>query len=95
MENIRAAIGDWAQEVRENAGWLIALGALTAIAGVLCMMSPLFGGLAVTAFIGIAMAVAGVARTVGVFRAGSFGQGALAFLGGILTIVAGVVLVAA
>jgi uncharacterized membrane protein HdeD (DUF308 family) len=92
MENVRAAIGDWAQQVKKNAGWLVALGVLTVIAGVLAMASPLLSGLSISVFIGIAMVIAGVARTVGAFHAGSFGQGALAFIGGIFTFVAGVIL---
>jgi uncharacterized membrane protein HdeD (DUF308 family) len=58
------------------------------------MGSPLLSGMAVAVLIGIAMVIGGVARTVGVFQAGSFGQGALAFIGGILTFVAGLILVA-
>jgi uncharacterized membrane protein HdeD (DUF308 family) len=92
MAIVREAISDWAQEVKKNAGWLVALGVLTVIAGLLAMASPLLSGMGVSVFIGIAMVVAGVARTVGAFRAGSFGQGALAFIGGILTFVAGVIL---
>ncbi|MFN7986660.1 MAG: DUF308 domain-containing protein [Thermoanaerobaculia bacterium] len=94
MENIKAAIGDWTQQVKSNASWLVALGAVTLVAGLLSMGYPWASGLAVTVFIGIVMTIAGVARTVGVFKAGSFGQGALAVLGGILTFVAGVILVA-
>ena len=93
MENVRAAVTDWAQEVKKNAGWLVALGVLTVIAGFLSIGSPMIGGTAVSVLIGIAMVIGGVARTVGVFRAGSFGQGALALIGGIFTFVAGVVLV--
>ena len=95
MENVgvRAAIGDWGQEVKKNAGWLVALGVLTVIAGILSIASPMVGGVGVSILIGIAMVIGGVARTVGAFRAGSFGQGALALIGGILTFVAGVILV--
>lgn len=93
MENIKAAVGDWTQEVKNNAGWLVALGVVTVVAGFLSMGYPWASGLGVTVIVGIAMVIAGVARTVGVFRAGSFGQGALALLGGTLTFVAGVVLV--
>ena len=93
MENVRAAIGDWAQDVKRNAGWLVALGVLTVVAGILSIGSPMVGGVAVTVLIGIAMLIGGVSRTIGVFRAGSFGQGALALIGGILTFVAGMVLV--
>jgi len=94
MESVREAVGGWAQQAKKNAGWLVALGVVTVIAGLLSMASPLLSGLGVTVLIGIAMVIAGVARTVGAFHAGSFGQGALAFIGGILTFVAGMLLVA-
>jgi uncharacterized membrane protein HdeD (DUF308 family) len=91
---LREAIGNWAQKAAKNAGWIVALGVVTVIAGFLAMGSPLASGVAVVVFIGVAMAIAGVARTVGAFSAGSFGQGTLAFIGGILTFGAGLVLVA-
>lgn len=93
MENVRAAVVDWAQEVKKNAGWLVALGVLTVVAGILSIGSPAVGGAAVSVLIGFAMLIGGVGRTVGAFQAGSFGQGALALIGGILTFVAGMVLV--
>jgi len=94
MENIREAVSDWAQQAKKNAGWLVALGVLTLIAGALAIASPLASGLGVAVLIGIALVIGGVARTVGAFYAGSFGQGALAFIGGILTFVGGAILVA-
>jgi uncharacterized membrane protein HdeD (DUF308 family) len=93
MENIRGAISGWAEEAKKHAGWLVVLGVLTVIAGFLAIVSPLISGLGVIVLIGIAMVIGGVARTVGAFHAGSFGQGTLAFIGGILTLVAGVILV--
>jgi uncharacterized membrane protein HdeD (DUF308 family) len=93
MENVRAAISDWSSDVKKNAGWLVVLGVVTVIAGILSVASPLIGGLTVTVLVGTAMVIAGIARTVGVFHAGSFGQGALALIGGILTFVAGTILV--
>jgi len=93
MENIKAAIGDWTQQVKSNAGWLVALGVVTVVAGFLSIGYPWASGLGVTVVVGIVMVIAGVARTVAAFHAGSFGPGALAFLGGILTFVAGAVLV--
>ena len=92
MENLREAVSGWAQDAKRNAGWLIALGVVTVIAGVLAMGSPLLSGLGVTLLVGIAMVIGGVARTIGAFQAGSFGQGALAFIGGILTFAAGMIL---
>ena len=94
MANVKEAVGDWAHEAKKNAGWLVALGAVTVIAGVLAIGSPLASGLAVAFFIGVAMTIGGVARTVSAFSAGSFGQGALAFIGGILTLGAGLILAA-
>ena len=94
MGELKQAVGDWAQSAAKNAGWLMALGALTVIAGIMAVMSPLAAGLGVAFLVGVAMTIAGVARTIGAFSAGSFGQGALAFLGGILAFVAGVVIAA-
>jgi uncharacterized membrane protein HdeD (DUF308 family) len=89
MINVREAVSSWAQTAAKNAGWLIALGVVTVIAGFLAMGSPLASGLAVVVLIGIALVIGGVSRIIGAFRAGSFGQGALAFIGGIITFVAG------
>jgi uncharacterized membrane protein HdeD (DUF308 family) len=94
MENIREAAGNWAHEAKRNAGWLMALGGVTVITGVLAIGSPMASGLAVAFFIGVAMTIGGVARTVSAFTAASFGQGALAFIGGILTLGAGLILAA-
>ncbi|MGE5200192.1 MAG: DUF308 domain-containing protein, partial [Rhodospirillaceae bacterium] len=78
MINVREAVSSWAETAAKNAGWLIALGVVTVIAGFLAMGSPLASGLAVVVLIGIALVIGGVSRIIGAFRAGSFGQGALA-----------------
>jgi uncharacterized membrane protein HdeD (DUF308 family) len=93
MGNVSEVVSSWAQEAKKNAGWLVALGVVSVIAGLLAIAAPLLTGLSVTVLIGIAMVIGGVARTVGAFHAGSFGQGALAFIGAILSLVAGVILV--
>jgi uncharacterized membrane protein HdeD (DUF308 family) len=94
MENVREVVRGWVQEAKKNAGWLLALGVLTVIAGVLAIASPLLSGLTVVVLIGIALAIGGGARTIAAFSAGSFGQGTLAFIGGILTFGAGLILAA-
>ena len=94
MADIRDAASSWAHEAKKNAGWLVVLGVVTVIAGFLSVGSPLASGLAVTFIIGFAVTIGGVARTIGAFSAGSFGQGALGFIGGILTLGAGLILVA-
>ena len=94
MGDLKNAVSGWSQSAAKNAGWLIALGVLTVIVGFMAIMSPLAAGLGVAVLVGVAMTIAGVARTLGAFSAGSFGQGALAFLGGILSFVAGAVIAA-
>lgn len=93
MENVREAIGDWAQEAHKHAGWIVALGVVTVIAGVLAIASPFLSGASISVFLGIAMVVGGVARLMGAFRAGSFGRGTLAFIGGALTLLFGLIMV--
>ena len=92
MGNVSEVVSSWAQEAKKNAGWLVALGVLTVIAGVLAIASPAIGGMSIAVLIGFAMVFAGVARSVGAFYAGSFGQGTLAFIGGMITFVAGLAL---
>jgi uncharacterized membrane protein HdeD (DUF308 family) len=91
MSELREAIGGWAQRAAKNATWLILLGVVTVMAGFLAIGSPLGAGLGISVVMGIALVIAGSARTIGAFSAGSFGQGALAFIGGMLALVAGVI----
>ena len=93
MPGEREAVSGWAQQAKKNAGWLVALGVLTVLAGIGSISAPMVGGVSVTVFIGVALLIAGIARAVSAFHAGSFGQGAFAFLGGILTFLAGGILV--
>ena len=88
------ATASWAEEARKNSGWLIALGVLQIIVGILAIGSPLMTGVAATFLIGVFMIVGGAMRLVGSFKAGSFGTGLLAFLAGLLTTVAGFMILA-
>lgn len=94
MGELKEAIGSWSQQAAKNAGWIVVLGVLTVITGFLAMGSPLASGLAVVVVMGVAMAIGGLARTIAAFSAGSFGQGTLAFIGGIITFGAGLILAA-
>jgi uncharacterized membrane protein HdeD (DUF308 family) len=94
MENVREAVSGWVQEAKKNAGWLVALGVLIVVAGFLAIASPLASGLSVVVLIGVALTIGGVARTIAAFSAASFGQGTLAFIGGILAFGAGLILAA-
>ena len=94
METVVDVVSGWVQEAAEKVKWLVPLGVLTVIAGILAIASPLLSGLTVVVFIGIALTIGGVARTIGAFGAASFGQGTLAFIGGILTFGSGLILTA-
>lgn len=93
MEDVQETVTDWSDDAKKNAGRIMLLGVVTAIAGFIALIWPWIGGLAVTMVIGIALVIGGVARLVGVFSAGSFGRGTLAFIGGTLTLLAGAILV--
>jgi len=94
METLRESLNEWAEDAKKNAGMIIFLGVLTVIAGFLALVMPWASGVGVTLVVGVALAIGGVARLVGAFHAGSFGRGTLAFIGGALTLVVGVILVA-
>ena len=94
MEDMRETLTGWAEDVKKNAGMIIFLGVLTVIAGFLALVMPWAGGVGVTIFVGFALIVGGVARLIAAFSAGSFGRGTLAFIGGALCLLAGVLMVA-
>lgn len=84
MTDQKSAVSEWAGHAKKNAGWLMALGVMTVIAGLFAIGVPVVAGAGVAWLVGVALAIGGIARLVCVFSANSFGQGALAFLGGAL-----------
>ena len=94
MERVQETLQGWAEDTKKNAGMIIVLGVVTAIAGFLALVMPWAGGLGTVVFVGFAMLVGGIARMVAAFSAGSFGRGTLAFIGGALTLLAGAIMVA-
>jgi uncharacterized membrane protein HdeD (DUF308 family) len=94
MEAVRERLATWTQKARKNAGRVIFAGVLSVIVGLLCIARPALGGLSVTLVIGFTLIVGGIARIFGVFSADSFGHGVLALIGGVLTLLAGLVTVA-
>ena len=83
------AAPSWMTATHKNAGWLVALGVVEIIVGILVIFTPLAGGLAVTMFLGAALMIGGIVRLFAAFGADSFGTGALAFLWGLLVAVSG------
>jgi uncharacterized membrane protein HdeD (DUF308 family) len=94
MSVVTDTVKSWTQAAKKNSGLLIALGVIEIIAGFLAVGSPLIAGLTITVFVGVMLAISGAARLLGAFKADSFGAGTLAFLGGVLALVVGLVMVA-
>jgi uncharacterized membrane protein HdeD (DUF308 family) len=82
----------WGEQVRRNANWVIVLGVLQIVFGVLAIGSPLVTGVAVAWIVGLLLMIAGVGQIVQAFKAGSWGAGALGFLFGIFALLAGLVM---
>jgi uncharacterized membrane protein HdeD (DUF308 family) len=83
----------WLEKAKKHAGWLVVLGIVEIVAGVLAVAGPFAAGLAVTVVIGIAFLLGGGARLVGAFMADSFGAGTLTFLWGLMVAATGFYLV--
>ncbi len=86
---MNGATATWLEQARSNAGWLIVLGVLEIIVGILAMASPAVGGVTVAVLIGIMFLIGGIIRLLGSFLADSFGAGALSFLWGLIVAVTG------
>ena len=83
----------WAHEAKKNATWLIVLGVLTVILGILAIASPMISGMAVTLFIGGLLAFMGVLQIIAAFKSGQWGSGIIGTLIGLLSIAAGLLLI--
>ena len=94
MVDSEGIVTGWLEDAKKNAGLIVGLGVVTVIAGFLALVMPWASGVGVALFVGLAFVVGGVARLIGAFSAGSFGRGTLAFIGGALTLLAGVIMVA-
>lgn len=79
----------WLSEVRGNARLLMALGIIQIIVGFFAIGAPFASGVAITLLIGSILLVVGIVRLFCAVKAGSFGSGVLAFLGGAVAILAG------
>ncbi len=80
----------WREKAHKKAGWIVALGILQIVAGVLALFAPLAGGIVTTIMIGAGLLAAGVAGLVAAFQADSFGTGVLAFLWALVLAAGGV-----
>ena len=75
-------------------GWMIFLGVIQILTGILAIALPHIAGMAVSTIIGIVLLVAGGFQIVGAFRRGSFGSNIGGFLGGVLYLLVGILAIA-
>jgi len=75
--------------IRKDAKTARWVGIFMLIAGFLAMIAPFAAGLSVAMFVGVLLLVSGVTQVLLVFRAGSFGEGLMLALLGVLSVVAG------
>lgn len=68
------------------------LGILTIILGAVALIAPGITGLSVAMVVGVLVLIGGLLRLIWAFRAGSFSKGILGIALGLLTIVAGIIL---
>jgi len=83
----------WAHEAKKNATWLIVLGILTVILGIMAIARPMISGMAVTLFIGGLLTFMGVLQIIAAFKSGQWGSGIVGTLIGGLSIAAGLLLI--
>ncbi len=75
--------------IKKNARIAVIMGIIMVICGFLAVGSPLAAGVYVTIFVGIMLAIGGIAQCFLAFKAGAFGKGLLIFAVGALTAAVG------
>ena len=80
-------------EAKKNSGFLIFLGILTVIFGVVAIGSPLITGVAVAVFVGFLLLASGVARIVHALKSKQWGTGFWGTVIGVLGVAAGLLMI--
>jgi len=83
----------WMEEAKKNSGFLIFLGILTVIFGVIAIGSPLITGVAVAVFVGFLLLASGVARIVHALKSKQWGTGFWGTVIGVLGVAAGLLMI--
>jgi len=83
----------WMEEAKKNSGFLIFLGILTVIFGVIAIASPLITGVAVAVFVGFLLLASGVAQIVHALKSKQWGTGFWGTVIGLLGVVAGLLMI--
>jgi uncharacterized membrane protein HdeD (DUF308 family) len=80
--------------LRANIGWVIGVGWLVLIAGILSVLAPLESAIAITVVVGVLLIIRGVSELAFVFRAGAMGHGWMMAITGAIATLIGVLFVA-
>ncbi len=83
----------WLDEAKKNSGFLIFLGILTVIFGVMAVATPLITGVAVTVFVGFLLLASGIAQIVHALKSRQWGTGFWGTIIGLLGIAAGLLMI--
>jgi uncharacterized membrane protein HdeD (DUF308 family)/vacuolar-type H+-ATPase subunit H len=79
----------WLEEAKRNSGFLIFLGIVTVIFGILAVGAPLVTGITVAVMVGFLLLFMGIARIVHAFKSGQWGAGIWGTVVGLLAAIAG------
>lgn len=79
--------------IKESAGVAIVVGVVLVVAGFLAIGSPFVAGMSVSVFVGAMLLIGGIGQLAFAFKAGSFGKGLLSFIVGLVTVVAGLIMI--
>jgi len=83
----------WMDEAKKNSGFLIFLGVVTVIFGVVAIGSPLITGVAVSVFVGFLLLASGVTRIVHALKSKQWGTGFWGTVIGVLGVAAGLLMI--
>jgi len=83
----------WMEEAKKNSGFLIFLGILTVIFGVVAIGSPMITGVAVSVFVGFLLLASGVAQIIHALKSKQWGTGFWGTIIGLLGVVAGLLMI--
>jgi uncharacterized membrane protein HdeD (DUF308 family) len=94
MSEVENLGGEGMLVARQAARTSLGFGIMLTVLGIFAVMAPIFAGLTVTVMVGMLLFGGGITQGIFAFQAESFGKGALRFLFGGLSLVAGVVVMA-
>jgi uncharacterized membrane protein HdeD (DUF308 family) len=83
----------WLDEAKKNSGFLIFLGILTVIFGVIAIGTPLITGVAVAVFVGFLLLASGIAQIVHAVKSRQWGTGIWGTVIGLLSVAAGLLMI--